>query len=83
MIKITVGIGKNKDIIQACEIFKQEKDDVEIELADNDNDLVNAILNEKVDAVIRGSLPASSVMKQLNAKFSDISRATYVNGNNV
>jgi putative methanogen marker protein 4 len=83
MIKITVGIGKNKDIVEACEIFKQEKDDVEIELADNDNDLVNAILDENVDAVIRGSLPASSVMKQLKTKFSDISRATYVNGENI
>lgn len=83
MIKITVGIGENKDIIKACEIYKKENSNVEVTLVDNDNDLVNAILDKDVDAVIRGSLPASSVMKQLNKKFSDISRATYINGNDM
>ena len=83
MIKITVGLGENKSILKACEIFKKEKADIEITLVDNDNDLVNAILDENIDGVIRGSLPASSVMKQLKTKFGDISRATYINGNNI
>ena len=83
MIKIVVGVGENKDIIKSCDIFKNENENVEITFVDNDNDLVNAILDEEVDATIRGSLPASSVMKQLKSKFSDISRATYINGDDV
>ena len=83
MMKITVGIGENKNILKACEVFKKEKKDVEIIFVDNDNDLVDTILDDNVDATIRGSLPASSVMKQLKTRFDDISRATYINGNNV
>lgn len=83
MIKIVVGVGKNRNIITSCDIFKKENENVEITFVDNDNDLVNAILDENIDAVIRGSLPASSVMKQLKSKFKDISRATYINGNDI
>lgn len=83
MIKIAVGVGKNKNILKSCDIFKKENENVEITFVENDNDLVNAILNDDIDAVIRGSLPASSVMKQLKSEFSDISRATYINGDDV
>lgn len=83
MIKIAVGIGKNKDVIKAYEAFKKENSNVEIITVENDNDLVKAILDDDVNAVVRGSLPASSVMKELKSKFSNISRATYINGNNM
>ena len=83
MIKIAAGLGQNKEIIEACEIFKKKNKDVEIELVENDKDLVKAILDNDVDAVIRGSLPASNVMKELKKEFSDISRATYVNGDDI
>lgn len=83
MIKIAAGLGENKEIIEACEIFKKKNKDVEIELIENDKNLVKAILNDNVDAVIRGSLPASNVMKELKGEFRDISRATYVNGDNI
>lgn len=83
MIKIVVGLGQNKDIIEACEIFKKEKEHVDIKLVENDKNLVKAILDKNVDAVIRGSLPASNVMKELKTKFSDISRATFVNGKDI
>ncbi|WP_296806495.1 methanogenesis marker protein Mmp4/MtxX [uncultured Methanobrevibacter sp.] len=83
MIKIAVGIGKNKDVIKACKAFKKENSNVEIITVENDNDLVKAILDDDVNAVVRGSLPASSVMKELKSKFSNISRATYINGNNM
>ena len=83
MIRIVVGLGENKDIIKACDIFQKEISDVEIIAVDNDDNLVKAILDNNVNAVIRGSLPASSVMKQLKSEFNDISRATYINGNNV
>lgn len=81
MIRIAVGIGKNKDIKKASDIFKKEKQDVEIILVDNDDEIIKAILDENVNAVVRGSLPASGVMKHLNNEFDDISRATYINGN--
>lgn len=80
MITITVGIGENKNIRNAVEIFKSQKEDIEIKLVCSDDELVEAILDDDVDSVIRGSLPASSVMKQLKTKFRDISRATYVKG---
>lgn len=81
MIRIAVGIGENKDIKKASDIFRKEKQDVEIILVDNDDEIIKAILDENVNAVVRGSLPASSVMKHLNKEFNDISRATYINGN--
>lgn len=83
MIKIVVGVGKNKDIIKACDIFEKETENVEIELVDNDNDLIEAIMDNNVDAVIRGSLAASDVMKQLKNEYDNISRATYINGNGI
>ena len=66
MIKIVAGLGENKDIIEACEIFKKKNKYAEIKLVKNDRDLVEAILDNNVDAVIRGSLPASNVMKTIN-----------------
>ena len=83
MTNITVGLGENKNILKACESFKKKNKNVEIRLVDNDDELVSAILDNNVDAVIRGSLPASRVMKELKNKFSDISRATYINGSDV
>ena len=83
MTNITVGLGENKNILKACEAFEKENKDVEITLVDNDDELVNAILDADVDAVIRGSLPASSVMKELKNQFNNISRATYINGKDI
>ena len=80
MIKIAVGVGKNKNIIKAIDVFKKQHENVEIIQIDNDNDLVETIFNPDITGVVRGSLPASDVIKQLKEKFPDISRATYVNG---
>ncbi len=79
MKSIAIGIGKNSNILKAVEIF-QNKHDLGIIPIKNDDDLVDAILDDDIDAVIRGSLPASGVMRQLKKHFPDISRATYVNG---
>lgn len=80
MIRIAVGVGENKNILHAIEIFKKQHKDIDIVQVDNDSDLVKSILNPDISSVVRGSLPASSVMKQLNSEFSNISRATYVKG---
>lgn len=79
MKRIAIGIGKNDNILKAIEIF-QNGHDIDIVYIDNDNDLVTAIMDYDTDAVIRGSLPASGVMKELKKHHPDISRATYVNG---
>lgn len=79
MKKIAIGIGENNNIVKAIEIFKN-KYKIDILPIGNDDDLVNAILDSNIDAVIRGSLPASGVIRQLKSHYPNISRATYVNG---
>lgn len=79
MTKISIGIGANCNILKAIEEFKKEYE-VDINLVHNDNDLATAILDDDIDAVVRGSLAASGVIKKVKENFPDISRATYVNG---
>lgn len=79
MKTIAIGIGKNKNIQKATDIFK-EKYNINIKLIQNDTELVKAILDDEIDAVVRGSLAASGVIKEVKKQFPDISRATYVNG---
>lgn len=80
MKTIAIGIGENNNIVKAIEIF-ENKYNVNIKLIYNDNDLVKSILDDKIDAVVRGSLAASGVIKEVKKHFPEISRATYVNGN--
>ncbi|WP_458403622.1 methanogenesis marker protein Mmp4/MtxX [Methanobrevibacter sp.] len=79
MMKLAIGIGENKEILKAIEKF-EKKYPSDIIAIRNDDDLAKAILNDEIDAVIRGSLPASTVMKKVKKHFPEISRATYVNG---
>ncbi|MDO5849257.1 MAG: methanogenesis marker protein Mmp4/MtxX [Methanobrevibacter sp.] len=78
MKTIAVGIGENKNILKA--IDSNENEDIDFKLIYNDEDLTDAILDPEVDAVIRGSLPASKVMKSLKSRFKEnfIFRATYI-----
>ena len=78
MKTIAIGIGKNKNIKQAIDIFTNEHN-VNIKLIQTDSELVEAILDDEIDAVVRGSLAASGVIKEVKKHFPDISRATYVN----
>lgn len=79
MKRIAIGIGKNENIKKAIEIF-ENKYKVKTEQIYDDDELVKAILDDEIDAVVRGSLPASGVMKEVKKYFPEISRATYVNG---
>ena len=79
MKKIAIGIGKNQNISKAIELFEKNHDAKTIYI-DNDEDLAKAILDNEIDAVVRGSLPASNVIKNVKKHFPNISRATYVNG---
>lgn len=78
MTTIAIGIGDNKNILNAINSFNDK--DIDFKLIYNDEELIESILNPEIGAVIRGSLPASKVMKSLKSKFNDgfIFRATYI-----
>lgn len=82
MITIALGIGKNKNILKAINLF--EKKDCNFKLIDNDVDLINEIKNKDTDAVIRGSLPSSNIIKNIKKTYNsnNISRATYIKSDN-
>ena len=79
MKTIAIGIGKNSNMLKAVNIFEQSHN-VNIKLIVSDDKLVSAILNDEIDAVVRGSLAASGVIKELKKHFPEISRATFVHG---
>jgi len=81
MKTIAIGVGENENIIQACHIFKEKHPKTEIKLIYSDEELVKAVLSPKIDAVIRGSLPASNIMQELKEHYPNLSRATYINDN--
>ena len=80
MKTIAIGVGENENIIQACHIFKEKHPKTNLKLIYRDEDLVKAVLDDKIDGVVRGSLPASNIMKELKENYPNITRATYVNG---
>lgn len=81
MKTIAIGVGENENIIQACHIFKEKHPKTDIKLIYSDDDLIKAVLDDNIDAVVRGSLPASNIMQYLKQHYPNLSRATYVNGN--
>ena len=80
MKTIAIGVGENENIIQACHIFKEKHPKTDIKLIYNDEDLIKSVLDNNIDAVVRGSLPASNIMQELKEHYPNLSRATYVNG---
>ena len=79
MKTIAIGVGKNKNRTKAVDIFKNRYP-VDTKLIQTDDELVKSILDEDIDAVVRGSLPASGVIKEVKKYFPEISRATFVHG---
>ena len=80
MKTIAIGVGENENIIQACHIFKEKHPKTNLKLIYRDKDMVQAVLDDKIHGVVRGSLPAPNIMKELKAVYPNITRATYVNG---
>jgi len=80
MKTIAIGVGENENIIQACHIFKEKHPKTDIKLIYSDEDLVKSVLDDNIDAVVRGSLPASNIMQELKQHYPKLSRATYVHG---
>ncbi|WP_296811090.1 methanogenesis marker protein Mmp4/MtxX [uncultured Methanobrevibacter sp.] len=79
MKRIAIGVGENENIIQACHIFKEKHTKTELRLVYSDEDLIKAAFDRNVDAVIRGSLPASNIIAKLKERYPHLSRATYIN----
>ena len=80
MIRIVTGLGENENIIKASNQLK-DIDDLEITLVKTEDELIEAFKNPEIDAVIRGSLKASKVIKATKECKSDktINRTTYIN----
>ena len=80
MIRIVAGLGENENIIKASNELN-EIDDLEISLVKTEDELIGAFKNPEIDAVIRGSLKASKVIKSIKEFKSDktINRTTYIN----
>ena len=80
MIRIVAGLGENENIIKASNQLK-DIDDLEITLVKTEDELIEAFKNPEIDAVIRGSLKASKVIKAIKEFKSDktINRTTYIN----
>ena len=80
MIRIVAGLGENENIIKASNQLK-DIDDLEITLVKTEDELIEAFKDPEIDAVIRGSLKASKVIKAIKEFKSDktINRTTYIN----
>lgn len=79
MKNFVIGLGENKNVIEAVKKFKKDYD-VNIELVSDSRTLINSVFDENVDGVIRGSLPASNIISQLKNKYpeSSINRTTFI-----
>jgi len=76
-MKIAAGLGKNKNIIEAS-----KKVGFEVLLTESEDELIDMLLNKKVDAAIRGSLSASKIMGVLRKKYGGkIYRASFLEVN--
>ena len=80
MINIIIGEGENKNILKASQKF-EKNNNINIKTVTTDKELNDAILNPKIDAVIRGSLPSNNIIKNLKKTHpqSKINRATIIN----
>lgn len=80
MINIVAGLGENENIIKASNELK-DIEDLSITLVKTEDELIEAFKNPEVDAVIRGSLKASKVIKAIKGLKPDckINRTTYIN----
>jgi len=73
-MKIAAGVGKNKNIIEAS-----KEVDFEVILTESEDDLIDMLLNKKVDAAIRGSLSASKILSILKEKYgTNIYRTSFL-----
>lgn len=80
MINIVAGFDNNENILLAAK-EANKLTDLTVDIVNSEEELIEAYNNPEVDAVVRGSLKSSKIMKYLRQldKDSKIHRATYIN----
>lgn len=69
-MKIAIGLGKNKNVLEAVKEF-----DFEIEIARSNEELLNHIKDPEIDGVVRGSLESNIIM-DIRKEYPHIFRAS-------
>ena len=76
-MKIAAGLGQNKNIVEASKMVN-----FEVILTKSEEELIDMLLNKKVNAAIRGSLSSSNIMSILRKKYgNNIYRASFLEVN--
>lgn len=65
MVKVVIGCGENKNVLLAVNALKKDKN-ITITVVDSDNELISAFKDDSVDAIVRGSLKSSNLLKNIN-----------------
>jgi len=81
MIQIVVGLGENENVKFAMN--KANKiNGLNIKLVESPDELLSALKDKEIDAVIRGSLKSSKIMKGIKLSYENninkVNRATYI-----
>ena len=76
MINVVIGLGKNKKVLLAIE-EASKNENLNIKIAKNNEELLDAVKNRNIHAVIRGSLK-SSIIKDLK-KFNGFKKHEQIN----
>lgn len=64
MVKVVIGCGENKNVLLAVKALKKIKN-LEIEVVSSDKELISAFKDGDVDAIVRGSLKSSNLLKNI------------------
>ncbi|MDR2830237.1 MAG: methanogenesis marker protein Mmp4/MtxX [Methanobrevibacter sp.] len=78
MIRIVVGLGKNKNVLKAIEKINNI-DDLDVTVVESEEQLFKSLISDEIYGVVRGSLPSSLIMKMMRKYYNrSINRATYI-----
>lgn len=73
---VAAGVGKNKKILEAVADV-----DFDVVTVESEDGLFELLMNGEVDAAVRGSLNASSIMSKLKHIYPELYRASYIEFN--
>lgn len=81
MINIIIGEGLNKNTLKATKEFEKNPN-INIKTVKTNQELLKAIKNPNINAVIRGSLPAKNIIQNIKKTHTNtkINRSTIING---
>lgn len=70
---IVAGVGENKDIVKAS-----QRVNFPVELVNTAEEFLEAVVEERGQAYVRGSLGSSKIMAELNKKYKKLYRASFI-----